>query len=322
MGVRARPADAVLQGGGVKVLGLVGALTVAERHGYTWCNVAGTSAGAIVAALTAAGYTAREIADLMLPIDFRIFCDPPSWARIPVVGPALAVLLTKGLFRGDVLEDWLRAALAERGVTTFADVVIPEEPDERFRFRLQVIAADISRGRILVLPQDMAYYGIQPEDVDVARAVRMSASLPYYFRPVVQSYVGGQRDALSYIVDGGLLSNFPVWLFDVEGTPPWPTFGFMLSDPHYGQPNVIRGPISYAGALVTTMLEAHDALSLEASDSVRTIRVPTEGVGTADFGLPLEGRKRLYRSGVAAASRFFDEWDFGHYVQTYRASPA
>ena len=37
-------ADAVFEGGGVKGVGLVGAVAVAEKMGYQWQNVAGTSA--------------------------------------------------------------------------------------------------------------------------------------------------------------------------------------------------------------------------------------------------------------------------------------
>ena len=44
-------ADSVFEGGGVKGIGLVGAVAVAEERGYQWVNIAGTSAGAIVAAL-------------------------------------------------------------------------------------------------------------------------------------------------------------------------------------------------------------------------------------------------------------------------------
>lgn len=322
MGRERRRADVVFQGGGVKVLGLVGALTVAERHGYEWYNVGGTSAGAMVAALLSAGYSARELADMLYEVDFGLFRDAPPWARIPLVGPALALVLAKGLYRGDRLEQWLRSKLAERGVHTFADVILPNEPDERFRFKLQVIAADISRGRMIVLPQDMGHYGVPPEEVDVARAVRMSAGLPYFFQPVVQHYATGRGNAVSYIVDGGLLSNFPVWLFDVAGSPPWPTFGFMLGDPQYGRPQKIRGPIAYSGALISTMLEAHDARYLEAADSIRTIRIPTEGVRTTDFDLSKAERQRLFRAGVMAASRFFDEWNFARYVKLYRAGTA
>jgi len=314
-------ADAVFQGGGVKVIGLVGALSVAEEHGYQWVNVAGTSAGAVVAALAAAGYRAGEMARLLDQVDFRTFRDPPRWARIPLVGPALAVALTKGLYLGDALEDWVRRALARRGVRTFADLLMNDEPDERFRFKLQVIAADISRGRMVILPQDIALYGVAPEELDVARAVRMSASLPYFYRPVVQHYPTPGGGFPGYIVDGGLLSNFPVWLFDVEGTPPWPTLGFMLVDPRYGRPHRIRGPVSFGGALVSTMLEAHDARHLEASDSVRTIRIPATGVRTTDFDISAEQRRRLFEAGADAARRFFAEWNFRRYVRLYRAGP-
>ena len=48
--------DAVFEGGGVKGIGLVGAVAVTEEKGYQFENLAGTSAGAIVAALIAAGY--------------------------------------------------------------------------------------------------------------------------------------------------------------------------------------------------------------------------------------------------------------------------
>src|SRR5690606_21314575 len=278
-------------GGGVKVIGLVGALSVAEEQGYQWVNVAGTSAGAIVAALLAAGYRASEMKDLLDQLDFRTFRDPPRWARIPLVGPALAVALTKGLYLGDALEEWVRDALARRGVRTFADLIMPDEPDERFRFRLQVVAADVSRGRMVVLPQDIALYGVRPEELDVARAVRMSAGLPYFYRPVVQYFPTPRGGFPGYIVDGGLLSNFPVWLFDVAGPPPWPTLGFMLADPSDGKPHRIRGPVSFGSALVATMLEAHDARHPEASDRVRTLRSPSTGLRTTVLSLEPEARR-------------------------------
>ena len=57
-GTNGLKADAVFEGGGVKGIGLVGAVAFAEEKGYRWVNLAGTSAGAIVAALLAAGYNA------------------------------------------------------------------------------------------------------------------------------------------------------------------------------------------------------------------------------------------------------------------------
>ena len=68
--------DAVFEGGGVKGIGLAGAVSVLDEHGYTFENVAGTSAGAIVAALVAAGYTAAELKDTVSAIDYGKFEDP------------------------------------------------------------------------------------------------------------------------------------------------------------------------------------------------------------------------------------------------------
>lgn len=315
-------ADAVLEGGGVKVIGLVGALTVAEERGYRWVNLAGTSAGALVAALLAAGYRARELAAILEEMDFSAFRDPGPLGRIPLVGPLLALILTKGMYRGDHMEEWAREKLAARGVSTFGDLVLPGETDPRFRFKLQVIAADVSRGRMLVLPQDMAAYGVNPEELDVARAVRMSASLPFFYRPVVAQYTAGEGDrergSKSYIVDGGLVSNFPVWLFDVAGAPPWPTFGFMLVDPDYERPQTIRGPVSLAAALVSTMLEARDARYVEEADWVRTIGIPTCGVRTTDFDISPAKRRELFEAGRRAAREFFAQWSFPRYVEQYR----
>ena len=66
-----KKADAVFEGGGVKGLGLVGALTVAEENGYTdWRRVVGTSAGAIVASLLAAGYSAEELKEILMDLEY------------------------------------------------------------------------------------------------------------------------------------------------------------------------------------------------------------------------------------------------------------
>ena len=68
-------ADAVFEGGGVKGLGLVGAVAAIEDAGYEFMNVAGTSAGAIVASLLAVDYKADEIKEEMQKLDYNNFKD-------------------------------------------------------------------------------------------------------------------------------------------------------------------------------------------------------------------------------------------------------
>jgi NTE family protein len=306
-----------LKVGGVKGIGLVGALAVAEERGYQWQNVAGTSAGAIVAALLAAGYTAAEMKEIMEKLDYNDFRDSGLLDKVPLVGKIASLIFEKGIYEGKWFENWMRGLLKKKGKETFGDLIADEfKNDERYRFKLRVIASDISGGRMLVLPQDIADFGIRPEDLNIVAAVRMSMSIPFFYEPVRLRNM--KTNQVSYIIDGGILSNFPVWLFDTEGAPEWPTFGFKLVEPEEGAPNQVRGPISLLTALVSTMSEAHDARYIKDADFVRTVPVPTLDVKTTEFDISPEKSEALYQSGKQAAERFFDTWDFAKYVNRYR----
>jgi len=311
-------ADAVFEGGGVKGIGLAGAVAVAEERGYRWANLAGTSAGAIVAALLAAGYTAVELKEIMQELDYNNFKDTSALDKIPLAGPLVSLIFEKGIYEGKFLENWLRGLLKAKNVETFEDLVLEEyKDDERYRFKLRVIASDISQGRLLVLPQDIADFGVRPEDLNVASAVRMSMSIPFFYEPVKLKNM--KTNQSSFIVDGGLLSNFPVWLFDTEGdVPEWPTFGFKLAEPDENVPHRIRGPISLLAALVSTMVGAHDARYIRDEQFKRTIPIRTLGVGTTDFDISREKSEALYQSGRKAAEKFFKTWNFTDYVKKYR----
>ena len=75
MNVTDTHADLVFEGGGVKGIGLAGALATLEEREYRPQNIAGTSAGAITAALLAAGYSAEELRDIIVSLDYRQFQD-------------------------------------------------------------------------------------------------------------------------------------------------------------------------------------------------------------------------------------------------------
>jgi NTE family protein len=312
-------ADAVFEGGGVKGIALVGAVAYAEEQGYRWANLAGTSAGAIVASLLAAGYSGADMKGLIGKVDYLKFRDK-NGLKIPVAGPLSNLIFKKGIYDGRFFEKWLRELLRRKNVRTFRDLISDEfKDDERYRFKLRVIASDITNGRLLILPQDIAQYGMKPEDLDVAAAVRMSMSIPFFFKPV--GLRDGMMNQINYVVDGGVLSNFPVWLFDSQkGIPPWPTFGFQLVQSEKGSPHDIRGPISLLTALFSTMMEAHDARHVQDEHFVRTIRIPTLGVKTTEFGITAARTEALYESGRKAAAEFLATWNFDEYVKKYRQS--
>jgi len=302
--------DAVFEGGGVKGIGLVGALTVVEEEGYGWGNLAGTSAGAIVASLVAAGYTAQELKTLVGGLDYNLFKQNTTLDRIPLLGPILNLFMKRGVYSGDYLHHWISGCLASKGIKTFGQLVIPGEKDPRYRYKLQVMTSDITKERMVVLPQGLAAYGIDPDAFPVAQAVRMSMSIPFFFEPVVHRK--------SYFVDGGILSNFPVWLFDSPGIPEWPTFGFKFIEPECNRPNPITTPVQQAKAIFSTMMEAHDKMHIENEDFLRTIVIPTLGTRATDFGLAGQQRDALFQSGRQAAQTFFKTWDFQAYIRQCR----
>jgi NTE family protein len=304
--------NGVFEGGGVKGIGLVGAVAVTEAQGYRFDHVAGTSAGAIVAAFVAAGYSSQEMREILKSVDYREFKDRGPEDYIPFIGPMVSIGTQNGLYEGDYFEEWLRELLTRKDIRTFRDLIIEQYRDSpRYRWKLQVVASDVTRGQMIVLPNDIRQYGLQPEDLDVARAVRMSMSLPFFFEPVVLRDV---RQQAHYIVDGGLLSNYPVWLFDdTADSPTMPTVGFKLIDPQEGKPRAIHGPISLFSALFATMMEAHDARYIATSNFRRTIPIPTVGVQTTQFDITPEQQEALYESGVAAAEKFYGSWEYGDY---------
>lgn len=295
--------NAVFEGGGVKGIALVGALRAAEERGAVVNETAGTSSGAIVAALCAAGYSALELKEIVRETPFaELLPDrgPFNWAE-----HALRLVFRKGLYPGDRLEGWIRALLADKGVRTFGDL----PPN-----KLRIIASDITDGRLLVLPDDLRRYGLDGASFPVSRAVRMSASIPFFFEPVILRTMDGKP---VYIVDGGLLSNFPLWLFDQAYGDRIPAIGFQLVGKYDGAPRKIRGPVSLFYALFATMLEAHDERYIEEKYRFRTIKIPTLGIRTTQFNLSEADSMRLYESGYRAGQKFFARWSLADYHKLY-----
>jgi NTE family protein len=192
-----------------------------------------------------------------------------------------------------------------------------------------MIAADVTNHRMLVLPDDLHRYRLPDSarviDADgfrVADAVRMSLSIPYFFEPVELIDLENKQPAT--IVDGGTLSNFPVWLFDTDRHDPrWPTFGLRL----VGGRSVGAGlrtfvrmlgwPAALAADISQTQSSSWDDRFVSRSTRVRTCTVDAGDVGTTDFELSRERRNDLLHGGRRAARAFLDSYDLEAYVNTF-----
>ena len=324
-------ADLVLEGGGVKGIALVGAISVLEERGYEFRRVAGTSAGAIVGSLVAANAGAAQLQEIMRGVDYRRFQDGSRWTDL-FIGRAVALLFGHGIYNGQYLKDWLGEQLGRLGARTFAD--LPYEDAERppgpaHAYRLVVMTSDITQGRLRRLPWEYDRYGLARGDQPVADAVRASMSIPFFYKPARLRDTDG-RDC--WLVDGGMLSNFPIDVFDAPAgvEPRWPTFGIKLSaqpGAALGTGNDVHDTVSMARAMLNTMTGFYDRMHVDdPAVTARTIFVDTGKVRATDFDLDRGTQDMLFQNGRDAARKFLDgapghpAWDWEAYKREYRGA--
>jgi predicted acylesterase/phospholipase RssA len=158
--------------------------------------------------------------------DFQLFDTEPlrtafadaTWAAIASVSPLL-VVHTQFWHEGSIFEgiNFLQTMKSILGAK-----VHPNNPNLRVDFKdlpipLAVIGANIETGRMEVYSSGMT------PNMEVAEAVRRSMSLPLIFQPRGTT-----------VVDGGLCSNFPAWLFTQAGDEHWPAGSIDLQRPIVG----------------------------------------------------------------------------------------
>jgi NTE family protein len=299
MGVANMLIDGVFSGGGIKGFALIGAYEEAEKKGFQFARLAGTSAGSIIAALVTAGYTSKEIYNLLDGLNLKMFMDVGR-SLIPFpLAKWLLVYWKMGLYKGNHLENWLTEKLAAKGLRTFSD--LPPHT-------LRIIASDLTNGQMLVLPDDLTKYGISPGSFPIAKAIRMSCSLPYFFEPVKLKTPTGTN----VVVDGGVLSNFPMWLFDQEHIKKIrPVLGIKLSNRSQDLPKKnINNAVKLFEALFETMKNAHDARYISRKHEKNIIFIPTKGVISFDLQLTEEEKQALMVLGRNSATTFFKTWSY------------
>ncbi|MUV39662.1 uncharacterized protein JNUCC1_03546 [Lentibacillus sp. JNUCC-1] len=289
--------DVVFSGGGVKAYAFMGTLNRLKEADLEPVRVAGTSAGAIIAGLVAAGYDNKSIQQMAFDIDLKEFLDaPPLTQYLPFTKWAL-LYFKMGLYRGVKLEKWLYDVLSEKGVYTFKDIPAGH---------LKMVVSDLSREKLIVIPDDLlTVYGIRPEEFSVATAIRMSAGFPYFFMP---KKLMGTDHCESVIVDGGLLSNFPLWIFGNGKVKKLrPVLGVQLTDQDPPM-TTISNATHMLRSFFTTMKEAHDTRYIDQSHVNNIIHIPVEHIEAVDMKVSKEVKQRLVDKGYQEADHFLKHW--------------
>lgn len=291
--------DAVFSGGGVKAFAYLGVLESIEEHQFQIERVAGTSAGAIISAFIAAGFTVDEMFDIVYEIDFTKFIDPPPITNYLPFTKWLFLYFQMGINKGNKLEDWLTEKLAEKNIHTFKDIK---------EGNLKIIASDLSLGKLVVFPDDLPkFYGINPDRFPVAKAVRMSAGFPYFFMPKKLTGINSKK---SIIVDGGVLSNFPLWVFEKREKQLRPLLGIRLTETTIDEDSgkTIRNALQMFQALFSTMKQAHDMRYISRVEEKNILFVPIGDLGAVDFHISMEKRREIVNIGREKADLFLRRW--------------
>lgn len=192
---------------------------------------------------------------------------------------------------------------------------------------LSLVASDTTAGEMLILNHRTA------PDLSLVWAVRMSMSIPLLWQEVVWKAEWGRygtRGAAGMaghtIVDGGLLSNFPLELFvsdDAEVTRVMgpkgndPVLGLMIDEtlPVRGAETAAKQAPKFSlgelrtvqrlSNLMNTSLSARDKMVIDAFENL-VVRLPAKGYGTTEFDMTDERRALLVKAGRETMQTYFE----------------
>jgi NTE family protein len=139
---------------------------------------------------------------------------------------------------------------------------------------------------------------MDPDQFEVAKAVRISAAVPFAFKPVVLHKQEGHNRTPFYLIDGGILDGYPTWLL---GNGTLPTAGFSL---HSSEKKVfsLMTPLEALKGLVASV---HDIGVPAAGDNHLTYngRIDTGNIDYLDFKLSEEQKMQLFDSGRSTVAQ-------------------
>lgn len=175
-------------GGGAKAASEIGVLKVIEEAGIRPGYISGSSMGAVVGGLYAAGYSAKELDSLLQTEEWLSLFDRHE------IGCLSSQFRTVfGLVKGDVFEERLSEALLKKGCRNIEDTK-----------RITGITFACTATNI-ASTEDITELVLKDGSINMAKAIRASMTYPapvVGFKPVV---INGMR-----LVDGGMLNNLPV----------------------------------------------------------------------------------------------------------------
>jgi NTE family protein len=273
----------VFEGGGIRGIAYCGSITEMESKQMMQEveKVGGTSAGAIVAMTVSLGYTGKEIEEIISGTNFKKFND----GRYLFVGGINRTNKYFGWYRGARFEKWLDQVISLK--TGNADITFEELKEKGFK-DLYITGTCLNKQQLVIFSCH-TYPKMKIKD-----AVRISMSVPLYFEAVFIDKDGKvirrpkQKEGLDVMIDGGLIGNFPIRMFDSMGkTNPF-TLGFRIDSDEQIKNDKEGKPIAalpvgnfsqYLNAFYNMIIENLNRQQLTPGDWDRTVSISDGKIG-------------------------------------------
>ena len=325
----------VFEGGGVKGIAYIGAIKELNERGIlpNIERVGGASAGAIYATILGLNYSIDEIDKILDDLDFQKLLD-----KINILNPFVIIEFIRnfgklfGQNKGDYFRYWIGEKIRNKtgdSETTFAEL---ETLKSTKGFKsLYIMGTNLSTGL-----SEVFSYETTP-NIHIADAVRISMSVPFFFE--------AKKLKEDILVDGGVLDNYPIKLFDrkkyvsITAHQRMPdyyirinekiagnlishyvynkeTFGFRLSTEEQlslfrdgaGKKRKINNLFDYMKVLIETFFSVQQNYHLHQDDWHRTIYIDTLGIDSLEFNISDDKKEELIKSGKDGVKKYFDDW--------------
>jgi len=317
----------ILEGGGIRGLAYPGAIKVLEEKGIIKNieRVAGTSAGAITALMIGLDYTSYEMDSVFRSLKIQQFNDGKN-----IFGKIHRLKKEYGIFKGEKFEVWLGNLIKFKtgnANTTFAELHRLHQNNKRFK-DVYCTGTNITKQSLQIFSWE------HTSKMQLKTAVHISGCIPVYYKPVAvdslwnEVPVKNNKNKFDLYVDGGMINNFPINIFDscLNGGNPFEcenikynpqTLGLKLERPEQIQqfengitaiaPHPVSSLNDYKLALINLLQEtlARKTASLE-NEKGRTIFISYGNIFGKIRKVSDAEKTELFNNGVIAAEKFFN----------------
>ncbi|GAC1417879.1 MAG: hypothetical protein NVS9B7_03780 [Flavisolibacter sp.] len=309
----------IFEGAGIRGIAYCGTIEVLEKNSIlkNVTRVGGTSAGAITALCLSLGYHAEEIQTLITSTSFKKFNE----GKYFFIGGMNRMIRNFGWYRGGSFEKWLSKTIKFK--TNNADITFRELHDKGFKDLFIT-------GTNLTLQKNIIFSYENFPNMMVKDAIRISMSIPLYFEAVFMDSVGNivrnplATNNLQVMVDGGILSNFPIHMFDStrylglneanRSIYNYQTLGFridrkeQIDNDQTGKdlaPIKIKNFKTYLKAIYSIIIEKLNRQSLTLMDWQRTISISDGNIQPRIRKMKKAEIQLLLNNGKQSASDYF-----------------